>query len=105
MKIFTLMTVLKKEVICKMHMIKSYPGSNWNAIFHIKFWDQWGKKNQQTRVFTKYIGFCYGLVVGFVIVGLFFIVVLWYLLVTFFACLVFFGGRGVVCLFFLLDGF
>lgn len=94
MKVFNLMTVPKKEVICKMHRTESHPGSNRNAIVHIRFWDQ-GK-----RIITKCTGLWYGLGFGIVILVLFF---------TFFVCVwgfVWLGLLGgVVCLLFLSGGF
>lgn len=94
MKIFSLMTEERSHL-----QNESHPASNWNAIFHIKFWDQ-GKKEYFLHKYTKCIGLWYGMAVGFVILGLFFILVLWYFFVTFFFVdwLDFLGG--VVCFFF-----
>lgn len=94
MKVFNLMTVPKKEVICKMHRTESHPGSNRNAIVHIRFWDQ-GK-----RIITKCTGLWYGLGFGIVILVLFF---------TFFFCVggfVWLGLLGGLCVcFFCQVGF
>lgn len=91
MKIFSLMTEERSHL-----QNESHPASNWNAIFHIKFWDQ-GKKEYFLHKYTKCIGLWYGMAVGFVIWGLFFILVLWYFFVTFFLLIgwIFWGGLCV----------